>query len=114
LDVISISTIEHIGLAEYGQVADPSLTIEALKKVVDEARTFLLTAPLGYNKILDNYIIANLERFWGTRTSFLARGQRDNLWSQVDRSMASRATYGPRDYSNSGAWANAIVVLERP
>jgi hypothetical protein len=111
--VISISTIEHIGMREYGQEEETSLTIRALEKILAESPCFLITAPLCYNTVLDNYIGANYERFPETRTSFLYRGLEDNVWSQVGHSTAARATYGPRDYSKAGAFANAIVILER-
>jgi hypothetical protein len=111
--VISISTVEHIGVDEYGQEENPALTILALEKIFSESRSFCITAPLGYNIILDNYIKDKLLGCASMSISFLARGLQDNIWLQVDHSAASRAPYGPRDYSSPGSFANAIVVLSK-
>ena len=92
--VLSISTIEHIGIEEYGQAADPNLTTLALKKLFSESPTFLVTAPLGYNHVLDRYLFEQHANFRDVRTSFVARGPQDNHWAQVDASAAARARTG--------------------
>jgi hypothetical protein len=111
--VLSISTIEHIGIEEYGQKEDPHLTILALQKILAESPAFLVTAPLGYNKILDSYLFSEYINFTNVKTSFLAREVRDNAWSQVDQSVAAGVPYGSRDYTKPRSCANAIVILAR-
>ena len=57
-NVLSISTIEHIGMAggDYDgsglrqEVADPNASPAALQKILDESENCLVTFPIGYNK----------------------------------------------------------------
>lgn len=69
-NVLSISTIEHIGMAggDYDgsglrqEVADPNASPAALQKILDESENCLVTFPVGYNKSLDDWVENNLDR----------------------------------------------------
>src|SRR5204862_183575 len=50
--LLSVSTIEHIGTSEYGQVPDPALLPRVLGKML-ESRTYFITFALGFNPQLD-------------------------------------------------------------
>lgn len=60
--VLCISTIEHMGKQDYSQetVIDPLKSIRFLKKILSEAKSFLITWPVGANKNLDAYIALQL------------------------------------------------------
>lgn len=53
--VASISTIEHIGKPDYGLEVHPYRCITVLNNML-EASSYLITFPIGYNKLLDSYI----------------------------------------------------------
>ena len=47
--ILSISTFEHIGIADYGLAADKNIVSAALAKLLAECSDFLVTIPGGYN-----------------------------------------------------------------
>ena len=57
-DVLCISTIEHMGVeGNYGESKmDDEKPIRFLDKIHKEAKSYLITFPVGANKKLDNYI----------------------------------------------------------
>jgi len=54
MNVISISTIEHIGRGDYMLEIHPYRCITVLNKIL-ESDNYLVTFPIGYNLLLDNY-----------------------------------------------------------
>ena len=53
--VASISTIEHIGLPDYGLPVNPYRAITVLNMML-EAKHYLITFPIGHNTLLDYYV----------------------------------------------------------
>ena len=115
LNVLSISTIEHIGLDDYQwQSAHQPLAenggrgnaIQAVQKFAAEADRFLITVPVGYNGHLDDWLFGTHSPATGINRYFFLR---DGIWSwrQTQKVSEARKPYGQPD------WANAIVVLER-
>ena len=51
--VLCLSTLEHVGRADYGLPAQPELLHRALRKLFDECARFLVTVPTGYNADMD-------------------------------------------------------------
>ena len=67
MNVLSISTIEHIGLTDYAtnerqNIVDEDAAINALKQILDDADNCLVSFPVGYNKCLDNWVEENLNK----------------------------------------------------
>jgi len=61
-NVISISTLEHIGVEEYGnEVLSDTEAIESLKQIIDQAENYFITIPIGYNHKLDEQLLELLE-----------------------------------------------------
>ena len=54
-NVLSISTIEHIGLMQYNQTSKLN-SVDAFKKISNESSSCLLSFPLGYNDLLDKFL----------------------------------------------------------
>lgn len=55
--ILSLSTFEHIGQSDYGLPDDPALNRRAFEKLFDEAESFLVTVPGGYNQRMDDYLL---------------------------------------------------------
>jgi hypothetical protein len=60
-DVLSISTIEHMGTGDYDpnqqqQKLSDTSAITLIKRIIAESKNYLITIPIGYNKNLDNQI----------------------------------------------------------
>lgn len=110
-DVLSISTIEHIGEGRYG-IAENRTPLEALQKIAGEARSLLITFPCGMAyagaAALEASCLATADRLWfdamGISVRILARNSQER-WAPAERSLP----YGTRQKP----WANAIIVLER-
>ena len=83
-NVISISTIEHIGLGEYGIDVKGNVTaVVVLKRIMANAKRYFITFPLGHNTELDEYVSKNTNL--GER--YVTRKQREpNDWVVVGKS----------------------------
>lgn len=102
-DVLSISTVEHIGLREYGNpVLDPDKGWRVVEKITREAGRYLITFPLGYNLQLDARVAASplRRRFFVQTTPF-------NTWAPAPTEDWSHA------YGRPYPWANAVCILHR-
>ena len=100
-DVLSISTIEHVGERRYG-LSEDRTPLDALRKIVAESRRFLVTFPCGWHtegaKELEAYVLSRPE---GLTIRILARGE-DERWSEGE----------PQPYGDKRKpWANAVVVV---
>lgn len=103
-DVLSVSTLEHIGDGSYG-LKERRTPLEALQKIATEANRFLITFPYGFRKDaaflkFQEYALQGdgFQVFTLTRNS-------DETWSPSD-------TYLPYNKDNK-PWANTVVILER-
>lgn len=106
-NVLSISTIEHIGTGEYGVPIDESESaILALEKIVNESQKCLITFPIGANKDLEQYVFQN-QLPESVKISFFVRNSEDNDFKETkDINLVKSTKYGP-------IGANAIVVIEK-
>lgn len=106
--ILSISTFEHIGTGEYSLESDADAPALAIRKLLLEAQSFLVTIPAGYNKNLDRFIVNNRESFENTSLRCMRRGlgSRDNDWHQVSVDALKDVPYTKA--------ANGLMVLQRP
>ena len=104
-NVISISTIEHIGLNEYGIAAKEGVSaIDVLRLVVSNARRYFVTFPLGHNTELDRYVLNRCDL--GER--YVTRNLDDaNDWHEVDKAALTDKMMKYGTYHR----ANTICVL---
>lgn len=102
-DVLSISTVEHVGLGDYG-LTEARSAFESILKITSEASACLVSYPVGYNKELDSEIRDSSE-LAGFQLSGLVRTG-NYTWQQTDVHSALEYPYGPE-------WANAIIVIEK-
>jgi hypothetical protein len=102
-NVLSISTVEHVGLSDYGiQAKEDNAAIQLCEKIINTSLKYFITWPLGYNKILDSWAF-NLKN-----SLFISRRD-DNkyLWKQkeVTELTEDNKVYG------SFHCANSIIIL---
>ncbi len=104
-NVLSISTIEHVGTGQYGLSKEGGNAVDAYKKITDEADKFLITAPIGQNKTLDRFLLHELESPY---LQFMVRlPERDNEWVSVPKEQAAVPNRG------KGRGSGAVAVIER-
>ena len=78
-NVLSISTIEHFKIDEFNRTDYDSII--CLYKIINEAKNYLITWPIGYNKILDNFTkLSNIPRF------IIKRKNIENEW-EIDEDV---------------------------
>lgn len=98
-NVLSISTIEHIGRSDYGiQEKEKNSAIDLCKKIISESLNYFITWPLGYNKILDDWAL-NEEG-----SLFIARQDGNKyLWQQkkIDELTPDNKKYGTFHCANT-------------
>lgn len=104
-NVLSISTIEHIGTGDYGLTTAEKCTI-ALDIIIEDSLTCLVTVPIGYNKILDDYIV-QLKPRADLYIDLYYRSKDDNVWLHTQNiPMANNIEYGP-------LMANGLFILRK-
>ncbi len=78
-NIISISTIEHISNGDYGITQTSVTAINILCRIIENAKRYFVTFPLGHNHVLDEYVFANIEG-----CAFVTRMKEDkNDWETV-------------------------------
>jgi hypothetical protein len=100
-NVLSISTVEHVGFGDYGNKPEPHLAIKAIKKIMKESRNYMITFPVGYNKELDIDVMEKLNMQY-----FIMFRDEANKWSMADHKNMAQYQYNNPYYAG-----NAICVI---
>lgn len=94
-NVLSISTVEHIGFGDYGLPKDNNLSINVIKKIIKESKTHLITFPVGYNRNLENQIFNSKINYY-----FIKRDKLNN-WFYIQEKDFCLFDYGkPFEFGN--------------
>ena len=108
LNVLSISTIEHMMRREYNNGSNQD-SITVLNSITTSAKNYLITFPCCYNEFLDEYMkISKIPR------SYLKRISHDNRWEQELKPETFDYPFGhgdrkiPDGYYNN---ANGLFVV---
>jgi hypothetical protein len=105
LNVLCISTLEHIGTGDYGLMPNSRLLSECLLKLATESASALITIPAGYNQALDQIIFGD-QLPPAFKVGFLVRDVANHTWQQVNDPKCARLPYGENG-------ASAVVVIEK-
>jgi hypothetical protein len=106
-NVISVSTIEHVGFGDYGHNKEEGKAIRLLKKIMSQAKNYLITFPIGFNldfqkEILDN----NIEYSIMSRTCL-------QTWKNDDKDFSKHKYNSPHYAGNAiGIITNLKVEFE--
>lgn len=99
MSVLCISTLEHMGRAEYGSMNfDEEKPIRVLNKIIEQATHYFITVPQGWHAGLDD-AIAQL-----SGVKFMKQIEENNRWrqSEPDRSIK---------YNSPFRYANLLSLL---
>ena len=108
-NVLSISTIEHIGLGDYNLEKNEGLSYDVLCDLYQKSKTCLISLPIGYNKYLDDKIMSNLdefEYFFYVRESMLIPLGRHTSWKLINDESGFNFTYNRNPKS-----ANSVIFI---
>lgn len=105
--LISISTIEHIGFGKYKKTTAPtrpSLVLARFRSFLAEGGQAVVTAPAGYNPVLDAELSAGT--LGADRTWFMRVTER-RMWHEctMEQALAMSAR------ACAGRWSGGLVVL---
>ena len=100
-NILSISTIEHIGNNDYG-LTQKETAVEALNKITKESNSCFITFPLGYNELLDKYINEIYDKNYPYEIIIYSRSNKKNDWGISH--PKPQYIYGP-------LWANDICIV---
>jgi len=107
-NVLSISTIEHVGTGEYGlQINEGETAVNALLKILKESKKCLITFPVGANAELDNYILGNQNLGNDISIELIKRTGDNNCFCQ------SQNIQDIKNISYVNCKANAVVIIEK-
>lgn len=102
-NILSVSTIEHIGRGDYGiQEKEENAAIQLCKKIINESLNYFITWPLGYNLALDDWAFSNTNGFFISR-----KDDNKHLWEEKN---FSELTIDNKIYGSYHC-ANSIIVL---
>lgn len=118
--IISISTIEHLGLGAYDDMLKPDADkrgIEILWKFLKEGGRFMVTVPVGKPTIQRGYRVYNEKRLREifpciTSIYFFAKEGREGTWHKADADEVENLTYS-EPYSQMPVEAIAFIVCDK-
>jgi len=103
---LSISTFEHIAWDEKKRDSKKLLDcFYKIKQHVKDRSQVLVTAPLGYNDFLDDFVRQKKLPF--THSTYLIRTSKDQKWQDVSPEEALQSKY---QYSKKYQGANSLLV----
>lgn len=80
-NILTVSTLEHINLSDYGIEQNAINSISVLEKIINNAKKYFISVPLGYNAELDRYLLSHdLGEIYVTR-----RADNPNDWEIIDK-----------------------------
>ena len=105
-NILSISTLEHIGTHDYNKISAKEDGISVLHKIIAQSKSFLITFPIGYNWRLENYV-GNTRFCESIMINYYYRSLAHNDWKHTRHyGVIKNIPYGP-------LWANALAILEK-
>jgi len=102
-NVLSISTIEHMGMADRfsgpEKIKNETLAFDVLNKIYKESKSCFITWPIGYNLELDKKVKENLNKF---NYFFYVKRNQNPLWELINDEEGFNFNYSsPFKYGNS-------------
>jgi hypothetical protein len=118
--VMSISTVEHIGLGNYGDISDhdgDKRAVSALWRLVRPGGRLIVTVPAGVGSVQRGYRIYDQARLrevfpFASAMHFFQKQGRAAEWNRVSAEEATSHTYADR-YATMPVEAVAIAVCEK-
>ena len=104
-NVLSISTVEHIGTGDYNY-SESRTSIDAVNKIISESKACMITAPVGYNSALDDWIRTGINDKKKVYLKLFKRSC-NNHWEETSIEEINEIEY------IYGSGANGIIIIEK-
>jgi len=108
LNVLSISTLEHIGIDQYGNTnLSDTEAIKGLNQILTTAKNYFITIPIGFNKTFDKQVEAQLSSI-PHKYGILRKNKSDKPpeWIKVDP-----VTHLDYEYNKPYPFANFVLII---
>lgn len=99
-NVVSISTIEHVGFGDYGHAKVKDKAWNLYKKISKESKNYLISFPVGYNRELEQTLTD-----WNVKYIIMKRDANNN-WT-----MAKGQLFTDFEYNDPYYAGNAVAFL---
>ena len=109
-DVLTISTLEHIGVGDYGPAGTNETALNALEKILRESKRFLVTVPHGYNATVDATLFGKFRFPRDVSATYMVRSEYGNDWREASVEHAAIPYGGCEPDAHS---ANSLLIVER-
>jgi len=111
--LLSISTLEHVGWDERPREPDKVLrAYTRMRALITPNGSMLVTAPLGQNPHLDEYVHEGRLDF--PTIGFLKRVSKDNEWREVDESEVRGAKWGSPFHGTNALFVGMVEGSSAP
>ena len=101
-DILCISTVEHVGRLEFGnKKEDKTKAIHLINKINREALYYLITFPLGWNRLLEEQV----KKF--PNLIFMKRFNDKNEWAQIEKP----ADWSKCEYNKPYRQGNYLCII---
>jgi hypothetical protein len=111
--LLSISTLEHVGWDERPREPDKVLRAYVrMRAAIKPGGSMLVTAPLGQNPHLDEYVHDGRLDF--PVIGFLKRVSRDNEWREVDEGEVQGAKWGSPYHGTNALFVGMVDATTGP
>lgn len=111
MDVLSISTIEHIGEKRYG-LNEPRTPMDAFRRIVERSNRCLITIPYGW--VINNPKVVPLQELLTNGGPFM---ESHKVRVFALRRAADETWFPSTDFVNYGRppkpWANSVLIAEK-
>lgn len=109
MNVLSISTLEHIGSGEYGLPKEADGPTRALRHITERCANYFITVPYGFHPDVDQNIFGNSPPL---PTRYLVRSPDANDWRECSAAEA-RVPIFSRFGETQRSWSNALAIMTR-
>jgi hypothetical protein len=98
--IISISTLEHVGLSDGPNSDKIDIVLEKFKEMLKPSGLIWASMPIGYNPTITRRVKQGIKIF--NTEKFLKRVDQNNRWVEVSREEVKGSMYGkPWPYGNA-------------
>lgn len=112
-NVLSLSTVEHIGLSDYDNLdLRPEKAIDVCEKIIRESDNFLISWGLHYHEYIDTWVKTKIEEESIEWCAYIKTAETE--WKYVDKSLECFETQYKFDGNYRYANANIFIQNKNP
>ena len=104
-NVVSVSTIEHVGHGDYGHAKEEGKAWKLFEKIRKESKNYLISFPVGYNLSLEKTLTENRVEY-----ILMKRDENNNWTATKDQTLSDFKYSAPYDAGNAVAFLTNLDI----